>query len=782
VRAVRPLPDGRLASASQDRTAKIWAGKGGADEGGVSVYYDNTAETLADHDHWVVSLASLPPGVISECPRGGLVTGCLDKFVRVYDHLGKRHRMLQGHDGGVISFSWTAGGQLISGSWDGTAKVWNVAEGVCTNTLGGHENGVCVLGLPDGKARRRLSSPLCGANSNIATGSTGRQDGGKVVDFQIRIWSETGQQIKALREHEGPVRSLDLAPGVGFMSTSNDGSARLWSLNGGLLATMPHASTAEGQPPFVLQGCVLTGDAGESVSVDESGGCVVWRGAERAQSLPHPSGLWCVCALPNGDFATGCQDHAVRVWTRAPERAAPAEVAQAFDRGVIEGQTKAKKGPSAAEVAALPKWENRHATRGKSEGQVQVFQRDGKAIAAQWSMVSSIWIEVGEVMGASEGGVVDGESYDRVYPIEVEGVGGAVRKLQIGYNNGENPFVAAQRFIDKNELPQSYHAEIADYLTKRAGETPPTLGVESGAATPGAGAGFSGIGDPSGFANAPPPSVPGSSRGGGVGGKHFPITSYTTFDTGALEKVEGKIRELGIGVPDDQKMSAAELSDLQKLSKTLADGSRYHTSQVTRSQVVLVTKLAGWPVEKCFPCLDLCRLAALHTHFAELLLLDDPSSGGGKKLLSVVAAKCVEGKDVMPVVLCAFRFFSNLFRHRASRKLVLGDASTVLDAASEQVGGGVNNKNARLALATLFLNFSVAAHQEPLQEGLSDAFQQLTALYAEVLGALGGVPDDVVYRYFVGLGTLLKSGPICLEIANDLDMSATVSSALQGSD
>lgn len=37
------------------------------------------------------------------------------------------------------------------------------------------------------------------------------------------------------------------------------------------------------------------------------------------------------------------QDHAVRVWTRAPDRAAPAEVAQAFDKGVIEGQTKAKK-------------------------------------------------------------------------------------------------------------------------------------------------------------------------------------------------------------------------------------------------------------------------------------------------------------------------------------------------------------------------------------------------------------------------------------------------------
>ena len=56
-----------------------------------------------------------------------------------------------------------------------------------------------------------------------------------------------------------------------------------------------------------------------------------------------------------------------------------------------------RQGPSAQEIAALPKWEEQHSTRGKSEGQVQVFQRGGKAIAAQWSAASSTWIEVGEV-------------------------------------------------------------------------------------------------------------------------------------------------------------------------------------------------------------------------------------------------------------------------------------------------------------------------------------------------------------------------------------------------
>lgn len=42
--------------------------------------------------------------------------------------------------------------------------------------------------------------------------------------------------------------------------------------------------------------------------------------------------------------------------------------------------------------------------------------------------------------------------------------------------------------------------------------------------------------------------------GGGVGGKHFPITGYMTFEAGSLNKVEGKIKELNASVPDGQKV------------------------------------------------------------------------------------------------------------------------------------------------------------------------------------------------------------------------------------
>lgn len=73
-----------------------------------------------------------------------------------------------------------------------------------------------------------------------------------------------------------------------------------------------------------------------------------------------------------------------------------------------------------------------------------------------------------------------------------------------------------------------------------------------------------------------------------------------------------------------------------------------------------------------------------------------------------------------------------------------------------KAGGGVDNKTAKLALATLFLNLAVASHQEPLTAGLGDAYQQLAALYAEVLSAVTSTTaDDTLYRVLAGLGTLV---------------------------
>ena len=79
---------------------------------------------------------------------------------------------------------------IFIGSWDGSARIWEINETsiTCTAVLPGHENGVCVLGLPDG---------------SIVTGSTGEQKENTVVNFKLRFWSNTGTLLKEIYDHQG---------------------------------------------------------------------------------------------------------------------------------------------------------------------------------------------------------------------------------------------------------------------------------------------------------------------------------------------------------------------------------------------------------------------------------------------------------------------------------------------------------------------------------------------------------------------------------------------------
>lgn len=107
-----------------------------------------------EHQGQVRAVIAIPPcpGV----PKGGFATGSLDKTVRVYefDAVTKSVsivRSLAGHLGGVISLGLTVTGQLISGGWEGHVRLWDLETGACLQTLEGHENGTCVLGLPTGQ-------------------------------------------------------------------------------------------------------------------------------------------------------------------------------------------------------------------------------------------------------------------------------------------------------------------------------------------------------------------------------------------------------------------------------------------------------------------------------------------------------------------------------------------------------------------------------------------------------------------------------------------------------
>ena len=109
-------------------------------------------------------------------------------------------RTLSGHIGGVISLSQTSDGFLISGGWDGHARVWDVATGLSKFVLEGHENGVsCSLRVLQGYVEAHSTVHLFPGtcvlglpNGDIVTGSTGRKDErDRHVDYKIRFWRKT---------------------------------------------------------------------------------------------------------------------------------------------------------------------------------------------------------------------------------------------------------------------------------------------------------------------------------------------------------------------------------------------------------------------------------------------------------------------------------------------------------------------------------------------------------------------------------------------------------------
>ena len=60
--------------------------------------------------------------------NGQIIAGCKDKNVYVLDEFGTPVTVLSGHTGPVNCVSLIDDNTAVSGSWDGTARVWDLIE------------------------------------------------------------------------------------------------------------------------------------------------------------------------------------------------------------------------------------------------------------------------------------------------------------------------------------------------------------------------------------------------------------------------------------------------------------------------------------------------------------------------------------------------------------------------------------------------------------------------------------------------------------------------------
>jgi phospholipase A-2-activating protein len=94
------------------------------------------------------------------------------------------------------------------------------------------------------------------------------------------------------------------------------------------------------------------------------------------------------------------------------------------------------------------------------------------------------WHCLGDVTGASGGTddtsgkkLYNGKEYDFVFSVDIQD---GVPPLKLPYNLNEDPYVVAQKFIEQNELPQSYLDQVANFIVTNAGAGTAPTGVTSG--------------------------------------------------------------------------------------------------------------------------------------------------------------------------------------------------------------------------------------------------------------------------------------------------------------
>jgi WD40 repeat protein len=213
------------------------------------------------------------------------VTGSWERTARVWDlAIGATVQTLDGHKNRVMAVAVASGGRYaVTWSVDRTARVWHLATGKAARTLAHEAAVLAVVVAPDGR--------------HAVTGS---------ADLTAQVWDLlTGAAVQTLAGHGDSVNAVAVTPDGGRAVTGSwDETARVWDLTTGAAI-----QTFAGHEDFV-NAVAVTPDARYAVTGSRDRTIRAWdlaAGREVACFFAEAA-LWCCVAGPDGLIAAGDQN------------------------------------------------------------------------------------------------------------------------------------------------------------------------------------------------------------------------------------------------------------------------------------------------------------------------------------------------------------------------------------------------------------------------------------------------------------------------------------------
>lgn len=724
VRGVTAVSNDIIVSGSRDGTARLW-----------DLQYK--LDTLSNGEICFTSPTSSFVNAVQHVPLGEellvavggkdavvYLTDIHDSFAKPGDDFGKYQ--LVGHQGNVCSLNYY-GGYLVSGSWDCTAKVWDLATFTVKYDLVGHSASVWDVQVVDAEQNIFLT---CSA------------------DRTIRKW-QGDKEIGRFQGHNDVIRKLLVLPGGNkFVSASNDCTLKVWDLHSGHVL-----QTLHGHDSFVYDLALLSN--GDIVSTAEDRTVRIWHDGTVQQAITLPCiSVWSVVVLPNDDIAVGGSDKQIYVFTRNEERVATESALRHF-KEKVEASTISEQSLDDLKKTDIPGYD-RLQQPGKEEGStIMVKSPVGVIEAHQWT--GGEWVKIGDVVNSAGGSTGkkehNGVEYDYVFDVDVED---GKPPLKLPYNASENPYAAADRFLAANDLPSLYTEEVVKFinqntsgfqLDQQSGADPVQLGQQ-------------------GQSTEPKPKDIASTKKAGF----FPQTGLVTFGEFKAEQLVKGFKKFNLSKTGNLAFSKA---DEKLVEDALAELKSKLALWLINSVVPKI--LETWPAAEKLLGFDLLRISIPRVSNIDLLLSTESAEIIVKLLLQTLEE--IEEKDLALLmmisrVLCgltASTLFAQLFLTVDEKNAVLFNSyfaevvekySVVIKivTTSEISRANKHFKNALSAFASFVFDLSAYRFTNKSLNLGNQAISQISEFLDEIAEDIVREDEEAAYRLIVAFGNLKTAG------------------------